>query len=97
MTQFSREDDFTGCIIDQGQPGRLTPRIDLQTERMNLWVLRQCFQDDRKRVAAKNSRFFLCEQQARTSWMDRVERFPVRINDKNARHRCSFQSLWFPR
>jgi hypothetical protein len=97
MTQFSCEDDCTRCIIDQGQPGGLTARIDLQTQRMNLWVLGHGFQDDRKRVAAKNSRFFLREQQARPPWMDRVQRFPVGINDKNVRHRCSFQSLWFPR
>ena len=71
MHKFCREDHFSRRLIDQGDPSRLTPWINLQAERMNLWGERHAFQNDRKRVAAKHRRFALREQHSCSPWMHR--------------------------
>ena len=67
MYQFRREDHFSRRIIDQGQSTRLAPWINLQAERMHLWLLDGHFENDREGIAFEDSRFPLRQQDACSS------------------------------
>ena len=73
MQQFRRKDRFSRRIIDQGQSTRLAPRINLQPQRMNLWLLDGHFENEREGKAFEDSSFSLRQQDTGTARMNRIK------------------------
>jgi hypothetical protein len=83
MGQFSGKYHLAFCIVHHSDPGGTTARIELDTQRLNLWRLNFPFEHNRKWVAFEHCRLSRSEQEPRFPWMDRTLRLLIGIDNKN--------------
>src|SRR5258707_7121430 len=83
MLQMSGKNHLSCRIIDQSHARCPAPRINLDSQRLNLWALHRRFEDQRKWVAFVHRRLALFEQEPRIPRMHRVEWLIVRIDHKD--------------
>jgi hypothetical protein len=86
MEEFCGKENFATGIIDQGQPGRLAARIDLESQRPHLWLLDGHLEDQGERISPRHGCLARCQQQACISRMNGIERLVVLIDKKGVAH-----------
>jgi hypothetical protein len=83
MGQFSREDDFPRCIVDNGYARGLAARINLDSVGCLAAVSFSGFQADGKGIAFENGGLPFREQDACSCRMNRIKRLFVGLEHKN--------------
>jgi hypothetical protein len=83
MGKLYSKDDFTRLIVHDRYSSGLTPRINLDPQFCDIWIIYRDLEDDSERITLQYSCLPSGEEQSRLSWMDRVQRLLLGIDDEN--------------
>jgi hypothetical protein len=86
MGDLGGPDHVSGGVMDDRQSGGLAARIDLEAEGSDGHFRLRFLQDEGKGVATQHGGMAGGQQKPRSSWVHRIERSTVLVDDKDVRH-----------